>query len=112
MPIVNLTNPLITILCLSAIVCLIYLGYEVKRAVSPMIALILSVGLLIMHAIQLFAFDDNTLAQMIILSGSMIYDFGLVLVSFLGYLWIDNIEAKYRNKKSIDDSLEWFWKKV
>ena len=38
--------------------------------------------------------------------------FIFVFLSFISYLWIDDIEAKERKVKSIDNSLEWFWKKV
>ena len=36
----------------------------------------------------------------------------VILLSFVSYLWIDDIEAKEKKKKSIDDSLSWFWTKV
>jgi len=110
--VINLTNPFITILCLAGIVCAIFLGHEIKRAVAPASALVFSLLLLVVHTVQLFAFGDYYETQKVILSTSMIYDFGFVLVTYLGYLWIDAIEAKHRNKKSIDNSLDWFRSKI
>jgi len=112
MPVIDLTQPVIVILCLASIICAIYLGHEIKRAVVPAIALMLCIGLLISHTLQLFVFTENYIGYEHILSLSMIYDFGFVLVTYLAYLWIDDIEAKHRNKKSIDNSLDWFWSKV
>ncbi len=112
MPVIDLTQPLITALCIAAIVCTIYLGHEIKRAIAPAIALILSLILLIIHAMQLFVFGDAYEIYKVVLSTSMLYDFGFVTIGYLGYLWIDDIESKYRNKKSIDNSLEWFWSKI
>ena len=37
---------------------------------------------------------------------------GVLFVSFFSYLWVDDIETKKLGKKSLDDSLDWFWKKV
>lgn len=112
MPVVNLTDPITTVLCLAAIICFIFIGHETKRAVAPAIALILCTGLLIMHTVQLFVFGESYDAFKTVLSSSLIYDFGFILITYLAYLWIDDIEAKYRNKKSIDNSLDWFWSKI
>ncbi len=112
MPVLNLTNPLVALLCLAAIICAIVLGHEIKRAIVPAIALLLSIGILVMHTLQLFVFVDSYREYQIILSTSMMYDFAFVLVTYISYLWVDDIEAKHRNKKSIDNSLDWFWSKI
>ena len=39
-------------------------------------------------------------------------DLVFVFISFISYLWMDDIEAKERKQKVIDSSLDWFWKKV
>ena len=46
------------------------------------------------------------------LTFTMVLDLIFVLLSFIGYLWVDDIEAKVKKKKSIDNSLDWFWNKV
>lgn len=112
MPVIDLTNPLTIVLCLISIICAIYLGHEIKKAVVPAIALLISIVLLIIHTLQLFVFGESYVGFEHVLSVSMIYDFGFVLVTYISYLWIDDIEAKHRNKKSIDNSLDWFWSKI
>lgn len=112
MPVIDLTQPLIVMLCLAGIICAIFLGHEIKRALIPGAALLFCIGLLVMHTLQLFIFAENYQGYEQILSTSMLYDFGFTLVTYISYLWIDDIEAKYRNKKSIDDSLDWFWSKI
>lgn len=112
MPVIDLTQPFISILCLAAIICAIFLGHELKRAIIPAGTLILCISLLVMHTVQLFGFGEAYAEYKQILSTSMILDFGFVLITYLAYLWIDDIEAKHRNKKSIDNSLDWFWSKI
>lgn len=112
MPVIDLTQPIVVLLFLAALVCAIYLGHEIKRAVVPAIALVVCIALLLTHTLQLFIFTQSYLEYAHILSTSMIFDFGFVLITYLSYLWIDDIEAKNRNKKSIDNSLDWFWSKI
>lgn len=112
MPVVDLTQPFIVLLCLAAIICAIFLGHEIKRAVVPATALILCIALLVMHTLQLFVFSETYVGYERVLSTSMLFDFGFVLLTYISYLWIDDIEAKHRNKKSIDNSLDWFWSKI
>ncbi len=112
MLVIDLTQPLIALLCIASIICAIFLGHEIKRAVVPAVALVLCIALLLVHTFQLFIFGVNYIEYQNILSISMIYDFGFILITYLSYLWIDDIEAKYKNKKNIDNSLEWFWSKI
>lgn len=112
MPVIDLTQPVIVLLFLASIICAIYLGHEIKRAIVPAIALAVCIGILIIHTLQLFVFTQSYLEYTKILSNSMIFDYGFVLITYLSYLWIDDIEAKQRNKKSIDNSLDWFWSKI
>ena len=112
MPVVDLTDPLTILLCLAAIIFSIILGHETKRAFVPAVALVMCVILLVIHAFQLFVFGESYAIYREAISASLIYDFGLILVTYLSYLWIDDIESKFRNKKSIDNSLDWFWSKI
>ena len=112
MPVIDLTQPLNTFLCIAVMIGLIFLGHELKNAIPTAIALGLSVLLIVIHAVQLYVFTDTYIAYASVLSSSLIYDFAMILVSYLSYLWIDDVEAKYKNKKSLDNSLEWFWKKI
>ena len=112
MPVIDLTQPFVILLCLASIICAIYLGHEIKKAIVPAVALILCIALLIIHTSQLFIFKGSYIGYEHVLSMSMICDFIFVLITYISYLWIDDVEAKHRNKKSIDNSLDWFWSKI
>ena len=43
---------------------------------------------------------------------SIAMDFIFIFLSFLGYLWIAELEAKKKKVKNIDNSLNWLWSKV
>ena len=43
---------------------------------------------------------------------SIAVDLVMLFLGFITYLWIDDIETKMGKKKSIDNSLDWFWNKV
>ena len=47
-----------------------------------------------------------------ILGRCIAIDFVFVGISFFSYLWVDDIEAKEKGIKSVDTSLDWFWKNV
>ncbi len=109
---VNLTNPLTLLLVVIATALLIFLGQEIKRSAVAIIPLICFLILLIVYVVQV-----STLSEDLAYMASTIYkciaiDFLFVLVSFFSYLWVDDLEAKKNNIKSIDNSLNWFWKDI
>ena len=112
MLLLNLTDPLTLLLVVLATALLIFLGQEIKRssvAVIPLLAFLLS---LIVHVVQVstlseeFKYLSNTLYKCIAM------DFVFILITFFSYLWIDDLEAKKNNIRSIDNSLDWFWKEI
>lgn len=110
--IINLTNPLTLLLVLIAIILLIFLGQEIKKSYVAMIPLAGTLFLLVMHVIQTITLSEEMSEYLSILTKCLALDFILVFISFFAYLWVDDIEAKAMNKKSLDNSLDWFWKKV
>ena len=86
MAIFNISNPLTLLLMLVATGLLIFLAQELKKSYISVIPLVFYLVLLIVHVIQ--------------------------LITFFAYLWVDDIEAKKLGKKSVDNSLDWFWKSV
>ena len=43
----------------------------------------------------------------------MAVDFAFLLVTFLAYLWADDVEAKAQNKKTINSKgIDWLFKQV
>lgn len=108
----NIANPGYALAFLLLTVCVILLGKEVKRSAIPAILLLLYLAFIVMHIVQMVTLPEEYSYLSGQLSNCITYDFLFILVTYIAYLWIDDIEAKFRNKKSIDNSLDWFWKKV
>lgn len=112
MPVINISQPLSLLLILAIVVLLIFLGREVKKSYVPMIPLVAFLALLVIHAVQLMTANAESGEIIYTLSKCITLDFVFIFLSFMSYLWIDSIEAKENKKKSIDNSLDWFWSKV
>ena len=108
----DISNPLTLILMLAATVLLIFLAQEVKKSFIGAIILFTYLVILIMHVAQIATLSEEFRYMIPTLSRCMAIDFIFILISFFSYLWVDDIEAKAEGKKSIDNSLDWFWKKV
>ena len=109
----DVTNPLTLILLLAATILLVFLGKEVKKSFVPVLPLIFFLIILVVHAVQLGNIPDVNYEEIrSTLLGCVTVDLVMIFVSFFSYLWIDDVAAKFYKKKSIDDSLDWFWKQV
>lgn len=108
----DISNPLTLILMLAATVLLIFLAQEVKKSYVSAIVLFAYLLILIMHVAQIATLPEEYRYMIATLSRCIAIDFVFVLIGFFSYLWVDDIEAKANGKKSIDNSLDWFWKKI
>ena len=112
MLIFDISNPLTLLLMLAVTVLLIFLAQEVKKSMIVAGVLFVYLVLLITHVAQIATLTEEYSYMLEILSRCIVIDFIFVFVSFFSYLWVDDIETKKLGKKSLDDSLDWFWKKV
>ena len=108
----DISNPLTLILMLAATVLLVFLAQEVKKSYVAAIMLFVYLVILVMHVAQIATLSEEFRYMITTLSRCIAIDFVFVLITFFSYLWVDDIEAKVSGKKSIDNSLDWFWKKV
>ena len=108
----DISNPLTLILMLAATVLLIFLAQEVKKSYIGAIVLFAYLIILIVHVAQIATLSEEFRYMLTTLSRCIAIDFVFVLISFFSYLWVDDIEAKAEGKKSIDNSLDWFWRNV
>lgn len=108
----DISNPLTLILTLAATVLLIFLAQEIKKSFISAIVLFAYLIILIIHVAQIATLPEEFRYMLTTLSRCIAIDFVFVLISFFAYLWVDDIEAKAEGKKSIDNSLDWFWKKI
>ena len=104
----DLTNPLTLLLVVLATALLIFLGQEIKKSSVAMIPLILFLFSLISHVVQVSSLSQEYSYLSSNLYKSLAWDFVFILVTFFSYLWIDDLEAKKNNKKSIDRSMRNF----
>lgn len=108
----DISNPLTLLLMLAVTVLLIFLAQEIKKSYVAAIMLFAYLITLIMHVSQLATLSEEFRYMISTLSRCIAIDFVFVLITFFSYLWVDDIEAKVKGKKSIDNSLDWFWKKI
>lgn len=109
----DITNPITLVLLLAATVLLIFLGKEIKKPLAPVLPLIFFLALVLIHSVQLFIMPEINYEEIrSILLGCITVDLIMIFITFFGYLWIDDIACKFYKKKSIDNSLDWFWKQV
>ena len=110
--ILDIASPLTLFLILLAVVLLIFLGQEVKKSVAVAIPLFAFLILLVIHVAQVTTLSEDLAYLASTLYKCIALDFLFILITFFSYLWVDDIEAKANNKKSIDNSLDWFWREI
>ncbi len=108
----NIAHPFTLLLVLVATVLLIFLAQELKKSYIVAMPLFAFLILLITHVVQLVTLTEEYADNSQTLCYCLAIDFVFILVTFFAYLWVDDMEAKKLGKKSIDNSLDWFWKNV
>lgn len=108
----DISNPLTLLLMLAATVLLIFLSQEIKKSYIGAISLFAYLVILVVHVAQLATLSEEFRYLLPTLSRCIVIDFIFVFITFFSYLWVDDIETKVKGKKSIDNTLDWFWKKV
>lgn len=112
MPMINFTNPVILLVVTLIYVLILILSKETKKSAIAAIMLFAFVAILVVHTIMYITGDSLSSDVLSDITFTMVFDLIFVLLSFIAYLWVDDIEAKLKKKKSIDSSLDWFWGKV
>lgn len=110
--ILNIASPLTLLLIILAVALLIFLGQEIKKSIAVAIPLFAFLILLIIHVAQVATLAEDYLYLSGTLYKCIALDFLFILITFFAYLWVDDIEAKTNNIRSIDNSLDWFWKEI
>ncbi len=108
----DISNTLTLLLMLIATVLLIFLSQEEKKSFISAIALLAYLIILIVHVVQIATLTEEQNVLLPTLSRCIVIDFIFIFITFFSYLWVDDIEAKEKGKKSIDNSLDWFWRNV
>ncbi len=113
MYIFNVTDPITLVLLLAATILLIFLGKEIKKPQASVIPLIFFLVLVLIHSVELAVIPEIGYEYYYsIILRCITVDLVMIFITFFGYLWVDDIACKFYKKKSIDNSLDWFWKQV
>ncbi len=112
MIIFDISNILNLVLMLAATILLIFLAQELKKSFISAIVLFVYLVLLIVHVAQIATISEEYRYMISTITRCLAIDFVFILISFFAYLWVDDVEAKIKGKKSYNNSLDWFWKKV
>lgn len=108
----DISNILNLLLMLAATILLIFLAQELKKSYITGIVLFVYLIILVMHVAQLITLPEAYKDMLPVLGRCVAIDFVFILISFFAYLWVDDMEAKKMQKKSVDNSLDWLWKNV
>ena len=111
-PIINLSDPYTILITLVLFVLVLWLARETKKSSIVGTMLVVFLAIIVGHSIEYVITQDPTGEIIEIISKSIAMDFIFIFLSFITYLLIDDIESKEKKKKSLDNSLDWFWKKV
>lgn len=115
MPIINFMNPITLLIGVILFVLVSYLGKKMNKSWIVAIMMFVFIILLICYAVQFLTLSSTT-PELATVQMALIQTSGItlvfILISFFMYLWIDDIEAKMGKRKSIDNSMDWFWKNV
>ena len=112
MPVINFSNPFSIFVGVVLFVLVLYLAKENKKAWITGTMLFTFIGLLVCHTIEFALLGSQSQEAYKAITTSAGVDLIFIFLSFISYLWIDDIEAKEGKRKSIDNSLDWFWNKV
>lgn len=110
MEIIDISNPVTLLLLLAVLVGVIFLGKSTKNSILSIIMLAVFLGLLIYYVVLLR--KPELIDMRTVIVNCMSINFIFLFLSFISYLWIDDIEAKKKHKKSVDNSLDWFWRET
>ena len=97
----DLTNPITLLLVVIATALLIFLAQEIKRSSVAIIPLICFLALLIVHVVQVSTLSSEFANLSGTIYKCIAIDFLFILISFFCYLWVDDLEAKKNNIRSI-----------
>ena len=103
MPIINFMNPITLLVGVILFVLVSYLGKKTKKSWIVAIMLFVFITLLICYAVQFLTLNPNT-PELAASQTALLQTSGITLV--------DDIEAKMGKRKSIDNSMDWFWRNV
>ena len=106
---INLTTPMVLLPTLAILVICVMISKKLKNPYIMLGILFINIGVLLTHYLSIGNIEQNNEQ---VLYFSLAIDFSMLLISFISYLWVDNIKSREDDKKAIDDGISWFWDKI
>ena len=110
--VVNTANPIVLLISVAVLVLIIIVSRKTEQIPLLVIAIAVLIAVLIYHSVfleEVSSTEETLISQTYYCIAA---DLVMLLVSFISFLWIDDIVAKKKKLKSYDDSLNWFWNKL
>ena len=109
---VNTADPVVLLISLAVLILIIVVSRKTEQTPLLIIAMVVLIVALIYHSVfleGLVSSENELISQTYYCIAA---DLVMLLISFISFLWIDDIVAKKKKLKSYDDSLNWFWNKL
>ena len=107
----NTSHPLMILIAVAVIALVIFISRKTEVAWPIIVLMVAITGYLVYHSIRLDQLEKGSKLISEVYH-CIAWDLIYMLISFIAYLWVDDIIAKKKNLKSYDDSLSWFWNKM
>lgn len=108
----NTSEPIMIVIYTLIIATIIFISKETKNPFMILVVMAAVIFMLINHTVMLEKLKPIQEARIAEVYHCIGMDLIFLLLTFLSYLWVDDLSAKKHNKKSYDDSLSWFWEKL
>ena len=108
----NTANYFEIIIITLATVGIIALSRKTEKPIFSGVLIIVNLAILLYHSYILNCLPASFETQISQTYLCLAMDFLWLLMSFLGYLWVDDIRGIKLNKKNYDNSMAWFWNKI
>ena len=107
----NTSEPIMIVIYTLIIAAIIFISKETKNPFMLLVVMAAVIFMLINHTVMLEVLKSSEEKMISEVYHCIGMDLIFLLLTFLSYLWVDDLSAKKHNKKSYDDSLSWFWEK-
>lgn len=108
----NTSEPIMIIIYTLLIAAIIFISKETKNPAMLFIVIFAIIFMLINHSVMLEDLKHSKEGGISEIYHCIGMDLIFLLLTFISYLWVDDMSAKKNKKKSYDDSLSWFWDKL
>ena len=112
-PLLNFSDPITIGLITILVGLLILLSRKIQKSYIMGIVLVVFLIITLGHTISFFSMSNVEKSIESMYVRSIMMDLVFIFLSFISYIWMDELQAKKENKKVVMKSgLDWFWSKL